>query len=190
MRVAETEPLDSPQLAGKYATQGIRSNIDSIVNHTYRRGMLETAHESLWDDPSFIKRHVEHGCERVKVDFLRVCPQNVQHKHVDLIVQAISEVQTSQFRWDDLKELASNINREVWLDRKIIKAWFSSSHAFIPGVHDHLANDEEVFLLIAEHCQWTNCFRNLGQNLKQNDAFLVKLLKQSPRRYVDCNKRA
>ena len=112
----------------------------------------------------------------------------VSHDHQRLdpnvVMKAFGQLgrQQQQVNWYTASDIAHKIAPDLWLwqNRALLLQWFRSGLPFTATFRrmTALADDQDVFLLIAEHCQQeavnNRSFANASRALRANKMFMIK----------------
>ena len=74
---------------------------------------------------------------------------------------------------------ADKVNSEFWQDRSFLEAWFRSGEPFLQNLFQHLGNDKDIFLWIAEGGDVAS-FAQASPHLCRDKAFMMKCVSLNP----------
>jgi len=146
---------------------------------------LERVYSSAFPEPDLL------GCmdgnllaEVLMVDpvALKFVPHDQQRLEPNVVMDAFGQLgRRQQLNWNTAADIAHKIAPDLWQNRAMLLQWFRSGLPFTFSFHlmGSLADDQEVFLLIAEHCQQEHrrrSFQYASQALHANKEFMRKAI--------------
>jgi len=176
---------DASQIFNEYASGSIRGD-QEIVTRAYERfmGLLQHADPSLFENQKFME-HLLVGDKKWQGfnSPFRYIPHSAQLRWSNLMMQSfqkrIAEAKEEWCPWTTA-EWAGALAPELRNDRKVMVSWFKGGGTYCDFFPSAWKEDEEIFLLIAEHSENSEAalraFREASPKLLQSKAFVLQAI--------------